>query len=64
MKLQNESFIINVEKSKFDEDSEIFRISANYFDLTIDKRLELLNLMKEWISNEDNKLNNIKNKQL
>ncbi len=49
MKLQNESFIINVEKSKFDEDSEIFRISANYFDLTIDKRLELLNLMKEWI---------------
>ena len=38
------------------------RISGNYYDLTVDDRLILVNLMSDWSTTELTKLNHIKDR--
>ena len=36
--------------------TEIFKVNAGYFKLSNEKKLELLNLMRDWVEDEFNKI--------
>jgi len=62
--MKNNSFILNIQDSNEDDNVKKITINSNYYDLMIDDRETLLNLLLDWTMKEKNTINTIKNRQL
>lgn len=62
--MKDNNFTINVKTLNTDDEIKKIIISSNYYDIGIDDREELLNLLLDWTLKEKNTINTIKNRQL
>lgn len=62
--MKNNTFILNITNSNEDDNVKKITINSNYYDLMIDDRETLLNLLLDWTMKEKNTINTIKNRQL
>jgi len=62
--MKNNTFILNITNSNEDDNVKKITINSNYYDLMIDDRETLLNLLLDWTMKEKNTINTIKIKKL